>query len=64
MLHLDGKEFTPPRQGTAAVADAEKSVASRIDTHTIETVFKRGGKAVASVITSKPAINYHPKTGH
>lgn len=49
-LHLDGKDYPANQDGVAASVRAEKTSARRMDDRTIETTFKRGGKAVATLL--------------
>ena len=48
-LHLNGKDYKDDTKGFAATLAADHSSARRIDSRTIETTFKRDGKAVGTL---------------
>jgi hypothetical protein len=48
-LHLDGKDYPREPFGIAKAVGADAVSARRVSPHTIETTFKREGKAVATV---------------
>jgi len=48
-LHLDEKDYPREPMGIAKIVGADAVSARRVNPHTIETTFKREGKAVATV---------------